>query len=80
MPEQIHPEPSPPPAVQVGSLTRDTHLDHVVMVSTTRSPRPRPADVEQLELALADHKARCATCQAGQRCDMARKLEQALAR
>lgn len=47
--------------------------------NTARNPL-RPADVEQLKRALADHKARCTTCEAGQKCDMARSLEEALAR
>lgn len=47
-------------------------------MSQTHSPRP--ADIEQIRLALVLHKSECTACQAGQKCDMARRLEKALAR
>lgn len=49
------------------------------MANTTRNPL-RPADVEQVRLALVLHRSGCAVCQAGQKCDTARNLGKALAR
>lgn len=38
----------------------------------------RPADAEQLKLALSDHQRQCKACREDKPCEMARKLQDAL--